>query len=76
MFLTCEIRTVDGQSLGVLLLKEKVFKSGKDGWFGQGKLALNGQRYQAQAQLVAIRGNDSNAQPQPQKARSEDGAKV
>lgn len=41
MFLTAEIRTVDGQSLAVLVLKEKVFRSGKQGWFGQGKLTLD-----------------------------------
>lgn len=54
MFLTAELRTVDGQSLGVLVLKEKMFKSGKAGFHGVGKLELAGQRYQAQAQLVAI----------------------
>ena len=54
MFLTAEIRTVDGQSLGALVLKEKVFRSGKAGYHGQGKLELNGVRFQAQAQLVAI----------------------
>ena len=54
LFLTCEIRTVDGQSLGVLVLKEKVFRSSKTGFFGQAKLEVEDQRYQAQAQLVAI----------------------
>jgi len=54
MFLTAEIRTLGGQSVGVLVLKEKVFKSGKGGYFGQAKLTLGSQRYQAQAQLVAI----------------------
>ena len=41
MFLTAEIRTVDGQSLGVLLLKPKTFRSGKAGYHGQGKLTLD-----------------------------------
>jgi len=59
MFLTCEIRTVDGTSLGVLVLKEKVFKSGKTGFHGVGKLQLDGQRYQAQAQMVAIASKSS-----------------
>jgi len=54
MFLTVEIRTVDGQSVGVLVLKEKVFRSGKEGYFGQGKVEMDGQRFQAQAQMVAI----------------------
>ncbi len=52
--LTCEIRTLDGQTVGVLILSVKIFSSGKPGFFGQGKLELDGQRYQTQAQLVAI----------------------
>ena len=52
--LTCEIRTLDGQSLGVLVLASKTFKSGKEGYFGQAKVVIEGTRYQCQAQLVAI----------------------
>ena len=48
MFLTAEIRTVGGESLGLLVLKEKVFKSGRKGFFGQGKISLDGQRFQSQ----------------------------
>ena len=54
MFLTAETWTVDGQSLGVLVLQPKTFHSGKAGYHGQGKLTLDGRRYQAQTQLVAI----------------------
>jgi hypothetical protein len=54
MFLTATLRDDNGQSVGIIILREKVFKSGKTGFHGQGKLALDGQRYQAQAQLVAI----------------------
>ena len=54
MFLTAEIRTLEGNSLGVLVLKPKTFRSGKEGWFGQAKLEMDGQRYQVQCQLVAI----------------------
>ena len=52
--LTCEIRTLDGQSLGVLVLASKTFKSGKEGYFGQAKVTIEGTRYQCQCQLVAI----------------------
>ena len=52
--LTCEIRTLDGQSLGVLVLASKTFASGKEGYFGQAKVTIDGTRYQTQAQLVAI----------------------
>lgn len=54
MHLTCEIRTIEGTTLGVLLLAPKTFASGKVGYFGQSKLTLGSQRYQCQAQLVAI----------------------
>lgn len=54
MFLTCEIRTADGKTLDVLVLKEKAFKSGKQGFFGQDKIELDGRRYQCQAQVVEI----------------------
>ena len=52
--LTCEIRTLDGKSLGVLVLAPKTFKSAKEGYFGQAKVVIEGTRYQCQAQLVAI----------------------
>jgi hypothetical protein len=52
--LTATLRTDDGETVGILVLSEKVFASGKRGYFGQGKMAIGGVRYQAQAQLVAI----------------------
>ena len=54
MFLTCEIRTVDGKSLGVLVLQPKEFKTGSRGYFTTGKVEIDGRRYQAQVQLVEI----------------------
>ena len=56
--LTCELRTLTGESLGVILLQPKEFKSGKPGYFGQAKLELEGVRYQCQAQLVRIAGQE------------------
>ena len=52
--LTCEIRTLTGETIGVLVLNTKTFSSGKVGFFGLGKMAIDGQRYQCQAQLVKI----------------------
>jgi len=54
MFLTATIRNDRGESLGVLVLKPKQFKSGRTGWFGVGKIEIDGQRYQCQAQAVGI----------------------
>lgn len=54
MILTVTIRSDDGQAIGALVLAEKTFASGKQGYFGQGKLVINGERYQCQAQMVRI----------------------
>lgn len=54
MFLTCEVRTVVGEPVGLLVLQPKTFKSGSCGFFGQGKLETDGVRYQCQAQMVMI----------------------
>ena len=53
-FLTCEIRTLTGESIGVLVLEPKTFKSGSTGYFATGKVTVDGVRYQGQVQLVAI----------------------
>ena len=54
MLQKAEIWTVDGQSLGLLVLKPETSRSGKAGYQSQGKLTLGSVRYQGQAQLVAI----------------------
>ncbi len=52
--ITCELRLLDGTSLGVILLAPKRFKSGRIGYFGTGKLVIDGHRCQCQAQTVRI----------------------
>lgn len=54
MVLIAEIKDANGQVLGVLTLTEKEFKTGSRGFYTQGKLELNGKRYQTQVQLVEI----------------------
>ena len=54
MFLTVTIRNDNGKALGVLVLKEKTFRSGKPGYHGVGKLEIDGVRFQCQAQAVRI----------------------
>lgn len=53
-FLTGEVRSLQGQSLGVVVLKQKTFRTGSEGYYGTGKVEINGQRYQLQTQLVRI----------------------
>mgnify|MGYP001566704830 FL=1 len=43
-----------GELLGKLVANDKEFASGSRGFFGQGKMEIDGKRYQVQAQLVEI----------------------
>lgn len=48
------IKDEDGKTLGMIPLAAKNFTSGSRGFFGQGKLDVNGVKHQAQVQLVEI----------------------
>lgn len=52
--LTATIRTADGECIGILVLKPKTFSSGRQGYFGTGKIEIDGERHQCQAQAVKI----------------------
>ncbi len=54
MNIIIEVKSADGQSLGLLTASPKDFKTGSRGFYGQGKLEFEGKRYQAQIQLVEI----------------------
>lgn len=54
MFLTATLRDDNGKSLGVIVLGEKVFKSGSVGFHGQAKVLIDGRRHQCQVQAVEI----------------------
>ena len=64
MILTVTIRTDDGQAVGILVLQEKTFKSGKAGFFGQAKVTIDGVRYQCQCQAVRIGEPEPEAEPE------------
>jgi hypothetical protein len=49
-----EIKSADGQVLGVFTLPTKDFKTGSKGYYANGKVEIEGKRYQAQIQLVEI----------------------
>ena len=54
MVIIAEIKTDDGKILGVMTLPAKDFKTGSKGFYANGKLEIEGKRYQAQIQLVEI----------------------
>ena len=45
---------VDGKLIGTLAANAKEFKTGSRGFYGQGKIEIDGKRYQVQIQLVEI----------------------
>lgn len=64
MIIIAEIKTGDGQLLGMLTLPAKDFKTGSKGFYANGKLEIEGKRYQAQIQLVEIGSKKETAQPE------------
>jgi len=54
MILNITIRNDNGEALGMLILNPKEFVSGSRGFFGTGKITIDGKRYQAQCQVVEI----------------------
>jgi hypothetical protein len=54
MFIVAELKTDSGQLVSVITVPPKEFKTGSRGFFGNGKVELDGKRYQVQIQLVEI----------------------
>jgi len=54
MLIIAELKTDDGKVLGVMTLPPKDFKTGSKGYYANGKLEIEGKRYQVQLQLVEI----------------------
>ncbi len=54
MFIVAELKTDTGQLVTVLTVPPKEFKTGSRGFFGNGKVEVDGKRYQVQIQMVEI----------------------
>ncbi len=54
MILVAEIKTGDGTVVNLLTLPPKEFKTGSKGFYANGKMELEGKRYQIQIQMVEI----------------------
>lgn len=65
MSLIVEIKTAEGQTIALMTVDEKNFKTGSRGYHGQGKIDFDGKRYQTQVQMVEI---GSKGTPAPAKA--------
>jgi hypothetical protein len=62
MFIVAELKTDSGELVTVLTVPPKEFKTGSRGFFGNGKIELDGKRYQVQIQMVEI-GSKKDAEP-------------
>jgi len=54
------IQDEQGQIVGVLEAEPKRFKTGSKGFFGTGKMSLDGKRYQTQVQMVEVGSKNGN----------------
>ena len=61
MLIIAELKSDDGKTLGSMTLPPKDFKTGSKGYYANGKLEIDGKRYQAQFQLVEIGSKKSDA---------------
>lgn len=53
-FLIAELKSDSGQTLSVLSVPPKEFKTGSRGYYANQKLEIDGKRYQVQIQLIEI----------------------
>ena len=65
MNLIVEIKTEDSKPVSVLVAAPKNFKAGSRGYHGQGKIEIDGKRYQTQVQLVEIGSKNAPVEEKP-----------
>ena len=54
MNILAELKTENGQTIGLISLPPKLFKTGSRGFYGNTKMEVDGKRYQVQIQMVEI----------------------
>jgi hypothetical protein len=62
MVIIAEIKTAEGKLIGTFTLPPKDFKTGSKGFYANGKLEIDGKRYQAQIQIVEIGSKQAKAE--------------
>ena len=66
MAIIAEIKNSEGQVLAVMSLPAKDFKTGSKGFYANGKIEIDGKRYQTQIQLVEIGSKKTEAEAKPE----------
>ncbi len=54
MYILADLKLENGQSIAVITVPPKDFKTGSRGFYGSSKAEINGKRYQIQIQVVEI----------------------
>lgn len=54
MNIIADLKSDDGRTLGTTTVAPKNFKTGSRGYYANGKIEIDGKRYQMQIQLVEI----------------------
>lgn len=70
--LIVEIKTAEGQTVALLTVDAKNFKTGSRGYHGQGKIDFDGKRYQTQVQMVEIGSKGTPPPPAPAEDKDEE----
>ena len=66
MVITTELK-IEGKLIATLTANPKEFKTGSRGFHGQGKIEIEGKRYQVQIQLVEIGSKKPVGESEPKK---------
>ena len=64
MNILAELKTDDGKPLSTLTVTPKNFKTGSRGYYANGKIEIDGKRYQMQIQLVEIGSKGAAEKPE------------
>ena len=72
MSLIVEIKTAEGQTVALMTVEAKNFKTGSRGFHGQGKIDFDGKRYQTQVQMVEIGSKGTPPSPEPKEDKDEE----
>ncbi len=63
MNIIAELKSDDGKPLGSLMVAPKNFKTGSRGYYANGKIEIDGKRFQTQIQMVEIGSKGAASEP-------------
>ena len=69
-----EMKDTNGKMVGSLAAQPKQFKTGSRGFYANGKIEIDGKRYQAQIQLVEIGSKPKSPESEGQEKPAENQA--